>query len=119
MPRKSVASLAIVPPKRPPPHLAPSPDAPEAVVAVFREILAATPADHFRPGDVPLIQAYAEAIVLARQAAQELTATGPVIGGRTSPWIVVQEKAHRSIAAMAMRLRLSPQHRADRSLRWA
>jgi predicted metal-binding membrane protein len=95
------------------PQLAPSGDAPAAVVEVFREILAATPAEHFVPADAPLIQAYAEAIVLARQAAVELVRDGPVIAGRTSPWIVVQEKAHRAIAALSARLRLSPQHRSD------
>jgi hypothetical protein len=61
---------------------------------------------------VPLIEAYADAVVLARQAAAALAREGPVVGGRT-PWLVVQEKAHRSLAALSMRLRLSPQHRAD------
>jgi hypothetical protein len=93
--------------------MAPSPDAPAEVVGVFREILAATPRDHFKPGDVPLVQAYAEAIVLARRAAIELDRDGVVIGGRCSPWLVCQEKAHRAIASLAARLRLSPQHRAD------
>jgi hypothetical protein len=114
MPRKSAASLAVVSTSQPPPKLAPSPEAPAAVVAVFREILAATPADQFRPGDAPLIQAYAEAIVMARQAAQELATAGAVVQGRASAWLVVQEKVHRAITAMSARLRLSPQHRADR-----
>jgi hypothetical protein len=113
MPRKSAASLAVLTPRRSRARLAPSADAPADVIAVFREILSATPADHFVPGDAPLVQAYAEAIVLARRAAVELDRDGPVIGGRASPWIVVQEKAHRAIAALSMRLRLSPQHRAD------
>jgi phage terminase small subunit len=93
--------------------LAPSYGAPEVVTVIFREILQAAPADHFKPGDAPLIQAYAEAIALARQASLELAANGPVIGGRPSPWVHCQEKAHRAIAALSMRLRLSPQHRAD------
>jgi hypothetical protein len=113
MPRASAASLTVFKPKRRRPRLAPSPDAPDAVVAVFGEIVAATPDGHFRASDAPLIQGYAEAIVLARQAAAALAREGPVIGGRASPWIVVQEKAHRSLASLSMRLRLSPQHRAD------
>jgi hypothetical protein len=113
MPRKSAAALSIVTPRRPRARLAPSADAPEDVVTVFREILTATPADHFVPGDVPLIQAYAEAIVLARQAAIELDQSGPVVQGRASAWLVVQEKAHRALASLSARLRLSPQHRAD------
>jgi hypothetical protein len=93
--------------------VAPSADAPEDVVTVFREITASTPADHFVPSDVPLIQAYSEAIVLARQAAIELDRHGPVVQGRASAWLVVQEKAHRALASLSARLRLSPQHRAD------
>jgi hypothetical protein len=75
--------------------------------------VAATPADRFQRGDAPLIEAYAEAICLARKAAIELDREGPVINGRMSPWVPCQEKAHRGIATLAARLRLSPQHRAD------
>jgi hypothetical protein len=113
MSRASAASLTVLKPKRKRPRLAPSAEAPDDVVAVFGEIVAATPDGHFRASDSPLIQGYAEAIVLARQAAAALAREGPVIGGRASPWIVVQEKAHRSLASLSMRLRLSPQHRAD------
>jgi hypothetical protein len=115
MPRKSAPALAIVPidTKRSRPRLAPSPSAPADVCEIFAEILASAPATHFKAGDAPLIEAYAQAISLARQAAQEIATRGPVIGGRPSPWIHVQEKAHRAHAALSMRLRLSPQHRAD------
>jgi hypothetical protein len=114
MPRKSFASLGIVPilgPARP--QLAPSSDAPAEVAAIFAEIVRSAPADHFKSSDVPLIQAYAEAIMLARRAAVELAERGPVIDGRASAWLIVQEKAVRAIAALSARLRLSPQHRAD------
>jgi len=113
MPRASAASLTVLKPKRTRVRLAPSPDAPSDVVAVFGEIVAATPAGHFRASDAPLIQGYAEAIVLARQAANALAREGPVVAGRGSPWVVVQEKAHRAMSMLSMRLRLSPQHRAD------
>ena len=115
MPRKSSASLGVVPldAKRSRPRLAPSEGAPEDVVVIFRQILASAPAEQFKVGDAPLVEAYAQAISLARQAALEIATNGAVIGGRPSPWIHCQEKAHRAIAALAMRLRLSPQHRAD------
>jgi hypothetical protein len=115
MPRRSAAALAVVPiePKRTRPRLAPSEGAPEDVAAIFRQILASAPADHFKVGDAPLVEAYAQAISLARRSALEISANGPVISGRPSPWIHCQEKAHRAIAALSMRLRLSPQHRAD------
>jgi hypothetical protein len=115
MPRRSAASLGVFPidPKRSRPRLAPSSDAPAEVAQVFGHIVRSMPADHFKVGDAPLIQGYAEAIVLARQAAVALASDGPVVAGRTSPWLVVQEKAHRALAALSMRLRMSPQHRAD------
>jgi hypothetical protein len=80
---------------------------------VFVEIVAATPTDCFQRGDAPLIEAYAEAICLARKAAIELAERGPVINGRLSPWVACMEKAHRGIATLAARLRLAPQQRAD------
>jgi hypothetical protein len=70
MPRKSFASLGVVPidSKRTRPRLAPSDGAPEDVVTIFREILQSAPANHFKVGDAPLVEAYAQAISLARQS---------------------------------------------------
>ena len=70
------------------------------------------PADHFQPGDGALIEQYAQAILLSRQAYARLEAEGPVIDGRPSPWVTVLEKAHRSTVALSARLRLAPQARA-------
>jgi hypothetical protein len=113
MPRRSSASLAVIAPAKNRLRLAPSPDAPEDVKAVFREILQSSPADHFTISDAPLIQAYAEAISLSRQAAVALDRDGVIVGGRPSPWVHVQEKAVRALAALSARLRLSPQHRME------
>jgi hypothetical protein len=65
--------------------------------------------------DAHLVEQYAQAIGLARRATQELAERGPVVERRTSPWVAVLAKAHRSSVALAARLRLSPQHRADSS----
>ena len=111
MPRKSAAALATITPLRPRPHLAPSSGAPAAVKAVFAEIVTSAPADHFQVGDAPLVEQYAQAIVMARQAAIKLAQHGPMAGAKVSPWLIMLEKAHRSSAALAARLRLSPQHR--------
>jgi hypothetical protein len=113
MPRRSAASLAVITPAPRRPRLAPSGAAPDDVAALFAEIVRSVPADHFQPSDSHLIEQYAQAIVLARRASSELSARGPVIEGRASPWLVVQEKAHRSSVALAARLRLAPQSRAD------
>jgi hypothetical protein len=42
-----------------------------------------------------------------------MRAGGPIVDGKASPWLVVQEKAVRAMTALSMRLRLSPQSRLD------
>jgi phage terminase small subunit len=113
MPRQSAASLATLKVAGKPARLQPREGVPAAVKAIFRDLVASVPAEHFRPADGHLIEQYAQAIALARQAYAELEASGPVVNGRASPWIIVLEKAHRSSVALAARLRLSPQHRTD------
>src|SRR5262245_61019611 len=113
MPRKSSASLSVVAPEPPLNLPRPSSDAPANVAEIFAELLANAPREHFRSGDAALIEAYAQAISLSRQAWSELSTNGPVIDGRPSAWITVLEKAHRSLVALAARLRLAPQSRAD------
>jgi hypothetical protein len=71
------------------------------------------PDGHFKATDSHLIEQYCQAIMLARQATNELAASGPVVQGRASAWLIVLEKAHRSSVALAGRLRLAPQSRAD------
>jgi len=112
MPRRSASSLSVVPIASRAARLRPPPTLSESERAIFIDIVAACDANHFRASDLPLLCRYAEACALAEQAAQELRQGGAVIGGRPSPWIMVQEKANRTIVALSMRLRLSPQSRA-------
>jgi hypothetical protein len=49
---------------------------------------------------------------LAERAAKELR-KNPVVDGKASPWLLVQEKSVRALTALSMRLRLSPQSRID------
>jgi phage terminase small subunit len=113
LPRKSAAALAVTGSagKRSAPR--PRDDAPAAVRRIFLELVASAPSDHFQTGDAALLEQYAQAILLARQAYDELATDGPVIEGKASPWLVVLEKAHRSAVALSGRLRLAPQARAD------
>lgn len=94
-----------------PPFLELRDDAPEAVAAIFREIVSTAPTEHFRPVDGHLVEQYAQSIARAREAYAELEREGPVVNNKTSPWVVVLEKAHRSSVALSARLRLDPQHR--------
>jgi hypothetical protein len=79
--------------------------------SIFIDVVANCTANHFRASDLPLLCRYVESAALAEQAAAELRRDGPVVGGRPSPWITVQEKAVRALVALSMRLRLSPQAR--------
>jgi phage terminase small subunit len=97
-----------------PSRLEPPPSLSAAERVVFANIVAFCDADHFRMTDAPLLCRYAEAVVLAEKAAQELRRHGAVMkNGRVSGWITVQEKSVRALVSLSMRLRLSPQARLD------
>jgi phage terminase small subunit len=111
MPRKSAESLTVAPLRvdGKPARLTCRRTAPEAVQAAFARVVASVEAGHFQPADAPLIERYAEAIVQAEAASTALDQFGPVTPeGKVSPWLVVQEKAHRSATALAGKLRLAP-----------
>jgi hypothetical protein len=92
---------------QPPDHLT------EKQKQIFDHLLRNSPHDQFRITDALLLARLAEAHDLAAQAAVELATNGPVVEGKASAWLVVQEKAVRSVVALSMRLRLSPQSRVD------
>jgi hypothetical protein len=83
------------------------------VAAIIDELVRQVAPEHFRQSDGPLLEQYAQAIALGRQAYAALEAEGPVVGARANPWLVVLEKAQRAVVALSARLRLSPQHRND------
>lgn len=80
------------------------------MVDVFQQVVGAMSPEHFNAGDVVLLVRYCEAAVLAERAAKELRRQ-PVLGAKVNPWLVVLEKADRSLATLALRLRICPQSR--------
>jgi phage terminase small subunit len=83
-------------------------------VQVIRDLVSTIAPQQFKPSDMPLLESYARATLLERQAYAELESKGPIwCDGRPSPWLVIAEKATRAIVALSARLRLSPQHRSD------
>jgi phage terminase small subunit len=92
-------------------RLRPPADLGEAEQSVWRQIVLACDERHFEPSDAPLLVRYCQNVVLARRAADALTAEGAVIGGRPNPWLVVSEKCDRALVALSMRLRISRQAR--------
>ena len=67
--------------------------------------------DHFKPSDAPLLVAYSQ-VICQLQEASKMIHRGVVFEGKISPWISVQERLIKSMVALSMRLRLSPQARA-------
>lgn len=93
----------------------PPADLPDAERAVFVMITESVDPAHFHVTDMPLLTQYASAAVLARTAADKITAEGAVLpDGKVSGWVGVFEKSSRACVALAARLRLAPQSRYDR-----
>ena len=107
--------MAGVPKPEPIPHvrLTPPRTLSKPAATLFRTIVGTADRHHFAPCDVPLLVEYVKAVELAETASAEL-AQGPVIEGKVSPWVIVQEKAQRAMVALSARLRICPQSRFDR-----
>src|SRR6478735_1600357 len=73
----------------------------------FLDIVLGAPPTHFLPSDLPLIAAYAKAIVQERIAAGELAAAY-VVDGKPSPWLPVWQASIRAVTTLARMLALSP-----------
>jgi hypothetical protein len=82
----------------------------------FLDLIDRVPAGQFRESDLPLICRWCELTVVAERAAAEMSAGNLVTDDdRPSPWFSIHERATKSLVALAMRLRLSPQARADKA----
>jgi phage terminase small subunit len=115
MPRKSASALTTATPPGTKLRLAPPATLSDGARLAFAKAVSSVDADHFTAGDQALLVEFARAVDLANQAATELDAHGPVVNGRPSPWIVIQEKSVRALVALSARLRLCPQSRFDRT----
>jgi hypothetical protein len=74
----------------------------------FVSLVLGAPPSHFLPSDLPLIAAYARAIVAEKIAAGELAAAGYVSGDRPSPWLAIWQAEVRAVTTLARMLSLSP-----------
>lgn len=114
MPRTSAAALAtpVIDVRKT--RLAAPDDLSEPARRVWIDLVNSLAPEHFAKSDAPLLRSYCEATALADLAATELAANGPVVNGKASPWLTVQEKQVRAQTALSLRLRLSPQSRFSR-----
>jgi hypothetical protein len=81
----------------------------------FTSLITGAPASHFLPSDVPLIAAYAKAIVAERVASGELAAAY-VIDDKPSPWLPIWQAKIRALTTLARMLSLSPGGRVPSKL---
>jgi hypothetical protein len=107
MPRRSAASnsFAVIP-GSPPPRLRPPSELTTIERRIFTDIVNHVKPTHFQPSDMPLLVAYVRSIALERSSAKAL-ATGKDKGA-LSRW----SQATKTMYALSLRLRLSPQARA-------
>lgn len=106
MPRRSAASLPfpIVRTER----LSPPADLNDDERALFVGIVAANPADHFRPSDAPLLCSYVRAILLERLAAEQLAQGVVTYDNKPSAWLGVAAHASKQMLSLARALKLTP-----------
>jgi hypothetical protein len=103
--RKSAADLAAPPPVEELKRLEPPEHLNDDEKTIFAELVEACAPQHFAKSDLPLLAAYAQSILLSREAAKE--------AGSAPSAMALWEKAVKVMATLATRLRLSPQSRAD------
>ena len=114
MPRQSAVSAAFAVKGSTRAALTPPADLTEPERAEFINIVLGTRPDHFVPSDLPLLSAYARAIVQERIAADRL-ACKPVVDDKASPWLAIWQGKVRALTTLARMLALSPGGRVPKS----
>jgi phage terminase small subunit len=107
MPRRSAAELSVTPVVSLPSRLKPPTTLSPLALKEFTRIVTAEPAAHFKESDLSLLVQYCEAAAMAERAVIELQRDDAAMR-----WLTLWEKATRTMVALSMRLRLSPQSRA-------
>jgi len=95
----------------PNPRLRPPASLPDPERQAFVKLMASCPAGQFQASDMPLLCLWATVTVQLEQAAGELARGGMVVDAKPSPWFQIQQQAARTLALLALRLRLGPQSR--------
>src|SRR5262249_57628853 len=94
--RPPAAALSIIPrPDGQPERLRPPSNLTEAEREAFIQVISACDRRHFVASDLPLLAAYARAIVADETAAREIRQQGAVVNGKPNPCLVPNKKAHR------------------------
>jgi phage terminase small subunit len=110
--RKSFTTIDAVTYGLPNPRLTPPANLGEAEKRVFVDLVTSCPSGQFQPSDMALLCLWATTTVQLEQAAGELAAGGMVVDEKPSPWFTIQQQCARTLALLALRLRLGPQSRS-------
>jgi hypothetical protein len=90
----------------------------EAEKQAFLDVVTSCPAAQFQPSDLPLLCRWAELVVMAERAAKVMDIEGMLkADGKPSGHFVIHREATRGLNALALRLRLGPQSRAQKAPR--
>ncbi|MEJ7667580.1 MAG: hypothetical protein WKH97_02375 [Casimicrobiaceae bacterium] len=85
---------------------------PKPAQALWASIMASTPEDQWRPGDLPLLGVFCRVALLADEAVEHLEHDGQVdAAGKVSPWVRVSNDHAKTLAALSSKLRLAPSSR--------
>ena len=104
--RKSAAKLQIVAleSRRKPPE--PPADLTSGALALWKSIVSSLPADFFRPGDLPLLQAYVTSADRKRQVDAMIVEHGMIYDGKVHLGLKISRDEGTLMASLAVKLRL-------------
>ncbi len=111
MPRKSAASLAVVPGLRTIPRLRPPRDLTPLQRSFFAHIVASKPADWFQASDLPLLVLLCRHLARADQIEEQLRLIDPMYTEAFDALARMADRESQRIAMLMTRLRLTPQSR--------
>jgi phage terminase small subunit len=98
------------------PRLAPPASLGEGERKAFLGLVMSCPAGQFAPADLPLLCAWAENVAIRERMATRLALEGEITDqGKVNPAFNVHREAVKTLNALALRLRVSPQSRMQKA----
>jgi phage terminase small subunit len=92
--------------------LSPPPSLEGAEKRAFVDLVMACPAGQFAASDLALLTAWAETVAIRERMATRLALEGEITDqGKVNPAVAVHREAVKTLTALALRLRVSPQAR--------
>jgi hypothetical protein len=99
-------------------RLAPPASLGEGERKAFLDLVLACPSEQFTPADLPLLCAWAETVALRERMATRMAVEGELDEkGKPSGAFTIHKEATKTLNALALRLRVSPQARMQKAPR--